>query len=200
MIQKPKLLEIISYAIFLRSQLLQDRNRKMSLISSDPKFTDGEANGKKEVLENSNFWSTRRQALSEFWWEPKKLTNVSSTTLSKLNKFSVNWKHSRLAIMPGLGLHMIFQIKNHKLKNFAPNSPQKKTIKSLKLYLKRLVKTTKSFSILSPPKKTKNKTRNKKTKKKRSKRRNKRKANKLKKNNECDFINKSANLNNNFKN
>lgn len=145
MIHKPKLLEIISYAIFLRSQLLQDRNRKMSLISLDPKFTDGEANGKKEVLENSNFWSTRRQALSEFWWEPKKLTNVSSTTLSKLNKFSVNWKHSRLAIMPGLGLHMIFQIKNHKLKNFAPNSPQKKTIKSLKLYLKRLVKTTKSF-------------------------------------------------------
>lgn len=77
-------------------------------------------------MENSGSLKIKQVDWSEFWWEQKKHINALSTILCRLKIFSANSTRWRPATMPGLGLLMIFLIKNQKHKNYVPNSQAKK--------------------------------------------------------------------------
>ena len=98
-----------------------------------------------EVLDNWNYLNIKKLDCWESWSEQKKHINVLWTTSFKLKIYFANYSKWKQVIMLGHGLHMIFLMKNHKLKNSVLNSLQKMILTNLKLNLKKHVNKIKKY-------------------------------------------------------
>ena len=160
-IQKQKLLETGKKSTSLKFLSSLVNKIKKSSSNRDLKSTDGELNGKKgnlfilfsEVLVNWNSSKTNKINSSEYSSELRKHTKLSSTTSFKPKTSSVNWNNSKPATTPGLGPHMMFQMRSQQLRSFAQNSLQKKTSINSRKNLRRLANTMLRFWLSLKPKK-----------------------------------------------
>ena len=114
---------------------------RKSWPSLNLKFIVSEKSGKKEELGSYVCWSTKLQAMLEYWWELTKRTNVSWITMSSKKTSSVNWSSLKQVIIAGLGLPKIFLTRSLKLKSFVQNSLLNKNTSVLKWSSTRLPKS-----------------------------------------------------------
>ena len=121
---------------------------RKSWPSLNLKFIVSEKSGKKEELGSYVCWSTKLQAMLEYWWELTKRTNVSWITMSSKKTSSVNWSSLKQVIIAGLGLPKIFLTRSLKLKSFVRNSLLNKNTSVLKWSSTRLPKSIILFPFI----------------------------------------------------